>query len=152
MAEQSPLAKLIAEGRDGQLTVRMDPEEFAKVDRECTTFQTVIRDLQTAMNEISGISTWGFGDHQGSNLTSAQVIASRFRAKSQGGENNFNSILEEHWLVVEDIRLLHAAIRDRFMAEDESFAARFHAEVENLERLSDPSGQPGVTGPIPEGK
>ncbi len=146
MAETSPLANLITESRNGQLTVRMDPEEFARVDRECANFQKVIRDLQRTMKEVSDISTWGFGDHQDSNLTSAQTIADRFRKKSMGGENNFHAILEEHWLVVEDIRELHVAIRDQFMAVDESFAARFHAEAERLAPLTDSNGQPGVTG------
>ncbi|MFD6162436.1 hypothetical protein ACFWF7_01540 [Nocardia sp. NPDC060256] len=148
---QSPLKSLIDEGRDGRLSVRMSAEDFAKLDRECTNFQEVIREIQTDVMRISSISTWGFGDHPGSMLTSAPTMANRFRAKSNGhpGGDDFYTVLDEHWRAVEDIRQLHATIRDRFIAQDADFAARFKAEIARLDQLPDPNGQPGVTGPIP---
>lgn len=146
-----PLKGLIDEGRDGRLSVRMTPEDFAKLDRECGNFQEVIRELQGDVRRISGITTWGFGDHPGSMLTSAPTMANRFRAKSHGhpGGDDFHTVLEEHWRAVEDIRQLHATIRDRFIAQDVDFAARFNAEIARLDQLPDRNGQPGVTGPIP---
>lgn len=148
---QSPLKSLIDAGRDGQLSVRMTPEDFAKLDRECGNFMEVIRDIQADVKQISGTATWGFGDHPGSPLTSAPTMANRFRAKSDGhpGGDDFYTVLDEHWRAVEDIRQLHATIRDRFIAQDADFAARFKAEIARLDQLPDRNGQPGVTGPIP---
>ncbi|MFI6040292.1 hypothetical protein ACIA8C_01585 [Nocardia sp. NPDC051321] len=154
MADQpapSPLASLITEAKDGRLAVRMDPEGFAKLDRECTDFQETIRKIQQSMRDIGRIGTWGFGDHPGSTLTSAPTMANRFRAKASDhpGGDDFKTVLEEHWRAVEDIRQLHAAIRDRYIAQDTEFAARFKAEIARLDQLPDRNGQPGVTGPIP---
>ncbi|MFD4432938.1 hypothetical protein [Nocardia sp. NPDC058497] len=111
----------------------MDPEEFARIDRECTEFQTAIGQIQQSMTDISKIETWGFGDQANSGLTSASVMADRFRKKARGGDDSFYDVLEEHYKIVEDIRVLHQVIRDRFMAEDEAWAARFHTEVAALD-------------------
>ncbi|PWV73760.1 hypothetical protein DFR69_107391 [Nocardia neocaledoniensis] len=117
----------------GSLNLRMEPEEFARIDRECTEFQTTIGQIQQSMTDISKIATWGFGDHANSGLSSARVMADRFRTKARGGEDSFYDVLEEHYKIVEDIRVLHQVIRDRFMAEDEAWAARFNAEVAALD-------------------
>ncbi|MFE3546477.1 hypothetical protein ACFXK0_26235 [Nocardia sp. NPDC059177] len=133
----TPLGPLITEAKNGSLTVRMDPEEFAKIEYECAAFQATIKQIQTKIDDVSKLQTWGFGDHAGSQLTSATTMAERFRKKSKGQEdgNDFHTVLQEHWDAVEDIRLLHVAIRDRYIAEDESFAARFTAETERLDQL-----------------
>ncbi|MEU7140482.1 hypothetical protein ABZ942_13610 [Nocardia sp. NPDC046473] len=147
-----PLTSLITEANEGRLSLRMSPEGFAKIERECVYFQDhVIREIQQDVRDISRIGTWGFGDHAGSTLTSAPTMANRFRAKSMGhpSGDDFYTVLEEHWRAVEDIRQLHATIRDRFIAQDAEFAARFNAEVARLDQLANPSGQPGVTGPVP---
>ncbi|MEU6832677.1 hypothetical protein ABZ894_28875 [Nocardia beijingensis] len=147
----SPLLTLITEARDGRLLVRIDPEEFARVEFECNSFKETIREIQKDMEQVSRIGTWGFGDHPGTILTSAPTMATRFRAKAMGhpSGDDFHAVLEEHWLAVEDIRRLHATIRDRFIAQDQDFAARFQAETARLDQLSDPHGQPGITGPLP---
>ncbi|MFB7876217.1 hypothetical protein ACFC06_13250 [Nocardia sp. NPDC056064] len=128
----SPFATLIEQARSGGLTLRMEPEEFARLDHECTEFETVIREIQQTMTDISNINTWGFGDNAESGLTSARVMADRFRKKARGGDDSFYDVLEEHYVIVEDIRTLHQLIRDRFMAADEEWAARFNAEASAL--------------------
>ncbi|WP_433657908.1 hypothetical protein ACQPW1_39350 [Nocardia sp. CA-128927] len=134
-AQPSPLANLITEAREGRLNVRMEPEEFAKIDHECENFkELVIREIQRTMTEISQITTWGIGDHAGSQLTSAPTMAQRFREKAQGGPDSFYDVLEEHYRIVEDIRLLHQEVRNRFMGQDGQWAARFQAELTSLEQ------------------
>ncbi|MFC6013459.1 hypothetical protein [Nocardia lasii] len=123
---------MIEQARAGALTVRMEPEEFARLDRECTEFQTVIGQIQQTMTDISAINTWGFGDNAESGLTSARVMAFRFRDKARGGTDSFYDVLEEHYIIVEEIRVLHQLIRDRFMAADEEWAARFTTEATAL--------------------
>ncbi|MFD3596641.1 hypothetical protein ACFWU5_28315 [Nocardia sp. NPDC058640] len=123
---------LIEQARAGALTLRMEPEEFARLDRECTEFQTVIGQIQQTMTDISNINTWGFGDNAESGLTSARVMANRFRNKARGSDDSFYDVLEEHYIIVEDIRILHQLIRDRFMAADEEWASRFNAEATGL--------------------
>ncbi|MEV0332080.1 hypothetical protein [Nocardia sp. NPDC050717] len=131
--DQSAFSGLIEQARGGSLNLRMEPEEFARIERECTEFQTAIGQIQQVMTDISKIETWGFGDHANSGLSSARVMADRFRSKARGGEDSFFDVLEEHYAIVEDIRVLHQVIRDRFMAEDEAWAARFQAEVAALD-------------------
>jgi hypothetical protein len=134
-AQPSPLANLITEAREGRLKVRMEPEEFARIDHECENFkELIIRDIQRTMTSISQIETWGIGDHTSSQLTSAPIMAKRFREKAQGGSDSFYDVLEQHYRIVEDIRLLHEEIRNRFMEQDEQWAARFQAELTSLER------------------
>lgn len=128
----SPFTGLIEEARSGALNLRMEPEEFARLDRECTEFETVIRQIQQTMTDISNINTWGFGDNSESGLTSARVMAHRFRTKARGGDDSFYDVLEEHYVIVEDIRTLHQLIRERFTAADEEWATRFNAEAAAL--------------------
>lgn len=129
---KTPLAHLITDARSGALGVRMDPEDFARVECECRAFQEVIREIQTSVDEVSQVETWGIGDHPGSRLTSAPVLAARFRTKSRGTPGSFYEVLDEHWQVVEDIRALHAAVRDRLVQADDEFAARLRAELTRL--------------------
>ncbi|MFE6920248.1 hypothetical protein ACFVAV_04295 [Nocardia sp. NPDC057663] len=112
----------------------MEPEEFARIDHECTEFQDTIRQIQTEMTFISQIQTWGIGDDADSGLSSARVMASRFRSKARGGDDSFYDVLEEHYTIVEDIRTLHQLIRDRLMAADAEWAGRFNAQVTALEQ------------------
>ncbi|MEV0687195.1 hypothetical protein AB0I35_25330 [Nocardia sp. NPDC050378] len=136
MTGNTPLASLISEAKSGNLTVRMDPESFARIEYECEAFKTTIKNIQRSVGDLTNIQTWGFGDHEGSFLTSAPTMADRFRKIAKGSEsgNDFHTVLQEHWTAVEDIRLLHVAIRERFVAEDESFAARFNAETARLDQ------------------
>ncbi|MFD3596762.1 hypothetical protein ACFWU5_28950 [Nocardia sp. NPDC058640] len=137
MTGTTPLTSLITEAKNGNLTVRMDPEEFAKIEYECQAFKTTIVAIQANIDDVAKIQTWGFGDHGGSILTSAQTMADRFRKIANGsqGGNDFHTVLKEHWEAVEDIRLLHVAVRDRFIAEDEAFATRFNAETARLDQI-----------------
>ncbi|WP_147403922.1 hypothetical protein [Nocardia panacis] len=126
---------LIAEAKSGALSVRMSPEEFARIDHECRRFvKETIREVQNDMREISKIDKWGFGDHPDSKLTSAPTMARRFREKAMGQPdgNDFYTILEEHKSAVESIRQLFGAMRDRYIAQDSTLAARFKAESERL--------------------
>ncbi|MFI9509251.1 hypothetical protein [Nocardia sp. NPDC052566] len=112
----------------------MDPEEFAKIDYECEKFKLVIQDIQQDMREISEIATWGIGDHTGSQLTSAPTMAKRFREKAMGGSDDYHTVLEEHYKIVEDIRVLHEVMRDRYIATDADWAARFRAQLTSLQQ------------------
>ncbi|MGW5320063.1 hypothetical protein [Nocardia thailandica] len=133
-AASSPFGGFIAEAQAGSLSLRMEPEDFARIDHECQAFQQVIRTIQTTTTEISQIKTWGFGDHSGTNLTSAPIMAARFREKSRGSDNSFHAVLELHYARVEEIRQLHEVIRQRFVAADEEWAARYNAEIAALEQ------------------
>ncbi|MGW5573250.1 hypothetical protein ACWEVD_18810 [Nocardia thailandica] len=137
MVDSTPLGPLITLAQNGELSVRMEPEEFAKIEYECQAFKTTIRQIQEKIDGVSRLQTWGFGDHAGSNLSSATTIAERFRKKSSGQDdgNDFHTVLDEHWAAVEDIRLLHSTIRDRFVLVDTDFAARFAAEAARLDQV-----------------
>ncbi|MFE3546571.1 hypothetical protein ACFXK0_26710 [Nocardia sp. NPDC059177] len=80
----TPLGPLITEAKNGSLSVRMDPEEFAKIEYECQAFKATIKQIQGKIAGVAQLQTWGFGDHAGSQLTSATTMADRFRKKSKG--------------------------------------------------------------------
>ncbi|RJO76632.1 hypothetical protein D5S18_10165 [Nocardia panacis] len=141
MADQEKpgqLAGLIAEAAEGRLNLRMSPEEFARIDRECAHFvDHVIADVQSEMKYVAGINLWGFGDHPDSLLTSAPAMAERFRKKAMGQEdgNSFATVLTENAHAVEEIRQLFAAMRDRYIEQDRHFADRFHTEAARIDKL-----------------
>ncbi|WP_405164975.1 hypothetical protein OG203_07635 [Nocardia sp. NBC_01499] len=130
----TPLANLITEAREGRLVVRMEPEEFAAIDHECTRFKEVIAAVQQDMLAISQIQTWGFGDHPGSGLMGAPALGQQFRDKANGGPDSHFAVLEEHFGVVEDIRRLHEEVRNRLMEHDDAWAARFRNTLASLEQ------------------
>ncbi|MFC9897988.1 hypothetical protein ACFVMC_30215 [Nocardia sp. NPDC127579] len=121
----------------GKLRVWMDPEQFARIEYECNSFKRVIEEISAEMRSISEIAVWGFGDDS-YDLTSAPVMAARFRGKAAGHEtgDDFVSVLAEHLSVVEEIRTLHALARERYLAQDAELAARFRAELARLDQLS----------------
>ncbi|MGQ4617318.1 hypothetical protein [Nocardia sp. R7R-8] len=133
MSEDSPLprplANLINEARDGRLAVRMDPEQFVYVDRDCEFFKGRIRDIQRIMTDISRMEDWGLGEHyhgnSGKELVSGKTMVKRYREKARGSQNGAYEVMESHLQVVEDIQNLFRTIRDRYAQQDADWAARY---------------------------
>ncbi|MBF6365031.1 hypothetical protein IU433_07140 [Nocardia puris] len=152
----SPLANLITEAREGRLGLRIEPEDFVYIDRDCTRFMELIRRMQREAEAISVIenSQWGIGADVAM-LTSAQTLVSRFKEKAKGSDNSVHALLEEHYNIVKDIRTLHNVIKDRYIAADAEFAQRVNALLERLPENPTPIqavlSQPGITpSPQPE--
>ncbi|MET7772924.1 hypothetical protein [Nocardia sp. NPDC005366] len=129
----SKLPNLITEAREGRLGLRIEPEEFVYIDRDCQRFMDLIQRMQRAARDISDIDNaqWGIGADQGI-LTSARTLVGRFRQKAKGDGNSVHAVLEEHYKVVQDIQTLHREIRQRYEQEDSDFAARVNELLAQL--------------------
>ncbi|WP_405165578.1 hypothetical protein OG203_11045 [Nocardia sp. NBC_01499] len=124
-----PLANLVSEAREGRLKVRMDPEQFVYVDRDCEFFKDRIRDIQQTMTDIAQQDTWGLGEHYqgngGKDLVSGKTMVKRYREKARGSQNGVYEVMESHYQVVEDIQDMFRAIRDRYSQQDAEWGARY---------------------------
>ncbi|WP_019930787.1 hypothetical protein [Nocardia sp. BMG111209] len=157
---QRPLADLIAEAKDGRLTVnfnsdmRVNAEEFAYIDRDCQAFKDSIRSLQQIAMDIHRQQYWGLGEDQAV-LTSAQTIVHRFRAKaaivdpSKDTSNNAHDILEQHYQIIDALQELHRTIAQRYMATDQVFAARYNELMADMPPSS--IGSSAIQGPMQSG-
>ncbi|WP_081706258.1 hypothetical protein [Nocardia sp. CNY236] len=128
-----PLANLVDEAREGRLRVRMEPQQFVNIDRDCEFFKNRIQDIQQVATEIAGQELWGLGEGNcgqgGKELISGQTMVERYREKARGSQNSVYEVMESHYRVVEGIQDLLRAVRDRFMQQDAEWAARYR-EVE----------------------
>ncbi|WP_280264942.1 hypothetical protein [Nocardia wallacei] len=159
----SPLADAIKNAQDGNLTVnfsqgspdsvRINADEFVYIERDCQAFKDEIRDLQRVAQNISDRDRWGLGETT-DGMNSANTLVSRFRGKAKivntatDTDNNVYDILEKHYKIVDDIETLHRTIAEKFMQQDQAFAARYNELKATLE--PSPIGtpmQPGVTTP-----
>ncbi|GAA5058222.1 hypothetical protein [Nocardia callitridis] len=141
MSEENPprpLANLIDEAHEGRLLVRMDPEQFVRVDRDCEFFKNAIRDIQQKMIEIAQQDEWGLGEKytndEGKELVSGKTMVHRYRTKAQGTQNGVYEVLESHFQVVEDFQNVFREIRTRYSEQDDGWAARY----QNLEQTMPP--------------
>lgn len=155
MAEDTaprPIANLITEAREGRLQLRIEPEDFVYIDRDCERFKRLIRTMQGEAEAISQIEKqqWGIGADNAI-LTSAQTLVDRFRTKGKGSDNSIHAILEDHFRIVEDIQTLHREIRQRYVDTDATFAARVNNLLAQLPEQPTPidpaQSQPGVGQP-----
>ncbi|WP_040834150.1 hypothetical protein [Nocardia brevicatena] len=137
MSEGTPprrsLTNLITEAREGRLGLRIEPEEFVYIDRDCERFKTLIRLMQREAEAISNIEAaqWGIGADN-PRLTSAQILVQRFREKGKGSDNSVHAILEKHYQIIDDIQTLHREIMQRYMQSDDNFANRVHRILTRL--------------------
>ncbi|MGQ4599536.1 hypothetical protein [Nocardia sp. R6R-6] len=124
-----PMTNLINEAKEGRLRVRMDPEQFVYVDRDCEFFKDQIRNIQRTMTEISQQPYWGMGEDyrgkDGKELVSGKTMVKRYREKARGSQNGVYEVMESHYQVVEDIQNLFRTIRDRYAQQDAEWAARY---------------------------
>ncbi|NKY27754.1 hypothetical protein NG2371_01843 [Nocardia gamkensis] len=124
-----PLTNLVNDAREGRLLVRMDPEQFVYVDRDCEFFKTKIRDIQQMMTDIAQQQTWGLGEQyrskSGNELVSGKTMVKRYREKARGSQNSVYAVMESHYRVVEDIQDLFRVIRERYSQQDAEWGARY---------------------------
>jgi hypothetical protein len=123
------LATFVNEAREGRLLVRMDPEQFVYVDRDCEFFKAKIRDIQQMMTDIAQQQTWGLGEQyrskSGNELVSGKTMVKRYREKARGSQNSVYAVMESHYRVVEDIQDLFRTIRERYSQQDADWGARY---------------------------
>ncbi|MEV4129700.1 hypothetical protein [Nocardia sp. NPDC049707] len=150
-----PLANLMTEAKEGRLRVRMEPEEFVYLDRDCEFFKDQIQQIQLIMDKISRQDRWGLGeDYQtkdGKRLVSGETMVSRFRKKARSSDNNDNSVyavMESHYNIVEDIQNMFRAIREQFSQADSAWAARYTDLEANLPQQQ-PAPQRMFSFPFP---
>ncbi|MEU1982205.1 hypothetical protein [Nocardia sp. NPDC019395] len=144
------MANLLNAANEGQVSVQMTPEEFIYLDRDCETFKLAIRDIQRSAEQISQQETWGLGEANDS-LVSARAMVGRYKVKAKGAPdgNGVWEIMEQHYLIVEDIQNVYRTIRDRIMQADDEWAAAYNSLSAGL-----PERPPVVvaTGrPLPDG-
>lgn len=150
----SPLGNLITEARQGRLALRIEPEDFVYIDRDCERFKALIQQLQREAEAISNIEAaqWGIGADN-PRLTSAQILVQRFREKGKGSDNSVHAILEKHYRIVEDIQALHREIMQRYMQSDDDFAGRVRSILARLPEQPTPidpaQSRPGIGQPEP---
>ncbi|MFI5720823.1 hypothetical protein [Nocardia sp. NPDC051750] len=150
-AGERPLANLITEAQEGRMSVRLTPEEFVNINRDCDRFKTHIRQMQERAKIISETpdKAWGLGADNPL-LTSAQTMVARFRTKAKGAEdgNDVHAILEQNYKIIEDIQSVHKIILDRYMATDTAFADAVRQYESGLGAPAPIQGtrrQPGMT-------
>ncbi|MGQ4617316.1 hypothetical protein [Nocardia sp. R7R-8] len=124
-----PLAHLLNEAHEGRLVVRMDPEQFVYVERDCEFFKEQIQKIQRIMADVAAISDWGLGENYrgegGKELISGKTMVKRYREKAKGSTNGVYEVMDSHYQVVEDIQNLFRTIRDRYAQQDAEWAARY---------------------------
>ncbi|MGO4648816.1 hypothetical protein AB4305_28250 [Nocardia sp. 2YAB30] len=124
-----PLAHLIGAARDGGLLVRMDPEQFVNIDRDCEFFKAQIQKIQRIMADVAALDDWGLGERyhgkDGKELVSGKTMVKRYREKARGSTNSVYEVMESHYQVVEDIQTLFRTIRDRYTQQDAEWGARY---------------------------
>ncbi|MGI5216992.1 hypothetical protein [Nocardia sp. CA-290969] len=145
-----PMANLLNAANEGQVSVQMTPEEFIYLDRDCETFKLAIRDIQRKAEQISQQDHWGLGEANDS-LISARAMVGRYKVKAKGAPdgNAVWEIMEQHYLIVEDIQNVYRTIRDRIIEADSEWAAAYSSVSASL-----PERPPVVvaTGrPLPDG-
>ncbi len=160
-APTGPLASLIAEAQNGNLSVSfgqglkkdfsLNADEFAYIERDCKAFKEEIRKLQGIAKQIADRTDWGLGESNPS-LPSAGTVVSRFRSKAGNAglptdsDDNLHDIFEQHYQIVDDIQTLHHTIAQQFCQQDADFAAEYNKKMANLEPSPiDTSMQVGVT-------
>ncbi|MFQ6394363.1 hypothetical protein ACLMAJ_12980 [Nocardia sp. KC 131] len=135
-APASPLTNFIGAAREGRLLVRMDPEQFVYLDRDCQFFKDQIRLIQTDMDAISKQESWGLGEHyvgkNGKDLISGKTMVKRYREKAKGSNNGVYEVMESHYKIVEDFQSLFRTIRERLCAQDATWAATYRDKEANL--------------------
>ncbi|MFX0578016.1 hypothetical protein [Nocardia nepalensis] len=139
-----PLASAIKDAQDGKLTVsfsnevRVNADEFVYIERDCEAFKAEIQALQTTAQRISDRKNWGLGETT-DGMTSANTLVARFRGKAKivnqatDSANNVFDILQQHYQIVDDIQNLHRTIAQKFVEQDQEFAARYNALMANKE-------------------
>ncbi|MEU1983635.1 hypothetical protein [Nocardia sp. NPDC019395] len=153
-APPGPLSNLISAAHDGSLGLRIAPEEFVYIDRDCERFKVLIRTMQKEAEAISNIEAaqWGIGADN-PRLSSAQTLVQRFREKGKGSDNSVHAILEKHYRIIDDIQVLHREIMQRYMQSDEDFANRVNSVLAQLPKNPAPidpaQSQPGIGQPEP---
>ncbi|WP_327097224.1 hypothetical protein OIE68_46485 [Nocardia vinacea] len=139
-----PLASAIKDAQDGKLTVsfsnevRVNADEFVYIERDCEAFKEEIRYLQRIAENISRREHWGLGETT-DGMTSASTLVARFRGKAKivnpatDSSNNVHDILEQHYQIVDDIQNLHRTIAQKYVGQDQEFAARYNELKANVE-------------------
>jgi len=155
-----PLASAIKDAQDGRLTVnynspdvRVNADEFVYIERDCAAFKEEIRDLQRIADRISQREHWGLGETT-EGMSSANTLVARFRGKAKivnqatDSSNNVHDILDQHYQIVDDIQNLHRAIAQKYVEQDQVFAARYNELTANVDASQiGTSTQLGVTTP-----
>ncbi|MGI5221198.1 hypothetical protein [Nocardia sp. CA-290969] len=146
-----PLTNLITEAQEGRMSVRLTPEEFVNINRDCESFKLLIRDMQETAKRIAETPAkdWGLGADNAL-LTSAQTLVNRFKEKGKNApdKNDVYSILDENYKIIEDIQTVHKIILDRYMEADTAFADAVRQYEGSLGAPAPIEGkprQPGVT-------
>ncbi|WP_280415522.1 hypothetical protein [Nocardia carnea] len=123
-----PMANMLAAANEGQVTVQMSPEEFIYLDRDCETFKLAIQQVQGSAEQISQMEHWGLGEAN-DDLYSARAMVGRYKVKAKGAPdgNGVWEIMEQHYLIVEDIQNVYRTIRDRIMQADSEWAAAYNS-------------------------
>lgn len=128
-----PMGNMLNAATEGRIAVAMTPEEFINLDRDCELFKGVIRQIQGIAEAISEQDHWGLGEGN-DRLTSARAMVGRYKVKAKGAPdgNGVHEIMEQHYLIVEDIQNTYRLMRDRMMQADSEWAAAFHSLNETL--------------------
>ncbi|MET9210872.1 MULTISPECIES: hypothetical protein [Mycobacteriales] len=158
MADSTPLASLIEQAKNGNLTVGfsnnivVNADEFAYIERDCEAFKAKIEDLQLRAQRISERENWGLGEKT-DRLNSAQVLVGRFRGKAmivdpaKDSANNVYDILDQHYKIVDDIQILHRTIAQKYREADATFAAEYDRAMANMPASPITTNPPGKIEP-----
>ncbi|WP_278264183.1 hypothetical protein [Nocardia sp. AG03] len=146
-----PFENLIAEAREGRMSVRMEPGEFVNIDRDCERFKLLIDSMRENAKAIAETEpkNWGIGA-ENPLLTSAATMVSWFRDKAKGANpgNDVYSILNEHYKIVEDIQTVHRLIMDRYIESDAEFASKVRSLQESLGPIAPIDVPPAAATPV----
>jgi hypothetical protein len=151
-APLGPLANMINEAKEGRLRVRMDPEQFVYIDRDCEFFKEQIGNIQGVMDQIAAQPRWGLGEdyvgENGKELVSGKTMAERYRLKAKDSDNSVWSVMESHYQVVNDIQALFRTIRERYSEQDDKWGAHYRDLEANLPQQP-PAPQRIFSWPMP---
>ncbi|WP_225727129.1 MULTISPECIES: hypothetical protein [unclassified Nocardia] len=133
-----PLANILKEVQDGHVTIKLSPEDFVNIDRDCESFKDIIRKIREKATRIYATGSWGLGENSSNawggvghavegtkELVSSDTLVNRFKTKAQNDPNSLYEIMDQHMKIVEDIQNAHRIVRDRMVESDANFAAAF---------------------------
>ncbi len=128
-----PFANMLSEASAGNITLRMDLDQFVYIDRDCDTFIGLIEQVMTLADDVSRVPTWGLGEHTvsdaGKKLTSGEAVVQRFKTKSRGsndnGDNSVYAQMVAHKLAIQDIQETYRRIRKQITDHDSEQAAKY---------------------------
>lgn len=107
--------------KNGELTLRLDPEQFDELIKACDVFIDGLRELRVDATDLA-THPLGFAEDK---LTSGAALARKFQQKAAPGPGSAADMLQSHIDRVQEMKALFLAARRGVENTDTGSANRF---------------------------